>query len=354
MKKLSFILAMVLGTGMAMAQNTATVSTIGDYNTNYVNQLGSDNTAKVTQFGDFNTADVSDNQASTLFSILTDTKGIMQDGKENKGTIDQYNGNGSIDRNNGPIAGLGQKGDKNTATITQKHNSLWMSEFAWTKQEKDGNTSLQNQDKTYAYSHILQQSAIFANPEDAASTVGNTAETQQLGGYNQRANILQIGERNNAYQFQGSNIFAYTLNNLAEATQKGKDNISSQTQNGSSNIAKTSQLSNFNTANLIQNGVASANPPLVGNFATILQETGDYNTVNLTQNGGAQADILQNGDHNTLMGIGLEIMATSLNGSKLELDQLGSNNTLHLQQTNGASATVYQNGLTNTSVVIQN
>jgi len=102
----------------------------------------------------------------------------------------------------------------------------------------------------------------------------------------------------------------------------------------------------LNTANLTQNGNL--------NSVVLLQKTGGFNVVNLTQNGGARADIVQDGANNTLMGIGFDIMATSLNGSILDLDQIGVGNTLQLQQTNGAIATVMQNGLANTSVVIQN
>jgi len=47
-------------------------------------------------------------------------------------------------------------------------------------------------------------------------------------------------------------------------------------------------------------------------------------------------------------------MATSFDGSDLDVEQWGTTNTLNLQQTNGASATVYQNGTSNVSTVIQN
>jgi len=351
MKKLSFILAMVLGTGMAMAQvNTATVTETGNNNTGYVNQLGVSNTAVIDQIGNLNNASTSDNYASSLFGILTDTKGVTQIGNHNDGTIIQHNPYvetpGHLSQA-GPIAGLNQSGNWNSAVISQTHNTAWDQEYAWAKQSGDGNRSTQNQDFTYGFqSHIWQQGRSLAQSGDALTTVRNIAQTDQEGGYAQNASIWQDGVRNNALIFQGNVLFGYTHNNLAETTQKGNDNISTQYQYGSLNTAKTQQLTNSNISNLIQNGD--------GNSAIVLQQTGNGNVSNLTQNGGAQADILQDGAYNTLKGIGLEVMATSLNGSKLDLDQIGAENILSLQQTNGASAKVLQDGLTNTSVVIQN
>lgn len=91
-----------------------------------------------------------------------------------------------------------------------------------------------------------------------------------------------------------------------------------------------------------------------GNNALTNQKDGSYNVVNLTQSDGADANIVQDGSHNTVQGIGAAAMGTSLNGSTLDVNQLGTSNTLHLQQTNGANASVMQNGITNTAVVIQN
>ncbi|MEI6565665.1 MAG: hypothetical protein WCR20_03240 [Verrucomicrobiota bacterium] len=336
MKRLSLVLGIVLVAGMAMAQpNTAVVTDNGSFNASYINQLGGvngNNSATITQIGDLNNAAVGDHAASSLFPVLTGTKGITQSGKGNTGSISQTNlFTGTVSA--GPEAGMGQYGMDNTATITQSHNSAWMQEYAFAKQVGNGNTSLQKQASMFGYSHVSQ--------------VGdeNKAETQQSGGYSQKANILQNGDNNEAYQFQGSTTLSYTQNNVAEASQLGDHNQSWQVQKGSDNFAKTTQETNDNDAYLYQNGNF--------NKATILQKSGNFNVVNLTQDGGAVADILQNGANNTLMGVG-DIMATSLNGSTLNLDQLGNGNTLQLQQTNGGAATVLQNGITNTSVVIQN
>lgn len=339
MKKVSLFLGMVFAASFAMAQpNTATVTDNGSFNSSYINQLGGlngNNQATITQIGDMNNAAVTDHVASSLFSVLTGTKGITQDGTGNKGTISQTNllvPPPPVLA--GPEAGMGQYGKDNTASIIQSHNNQYMQEYAFVKQEGDGNISMQKQASLFGYSHVWQDGD------------GNNANTQQSGGYSQKANILQNGDNNEAYQFQGSATMAYTHDNVAEASQLGDNNQSWQEQKGSSNFAKTTQETNDNDAYLYQNGNL--------NEATILQKTGDFNVVNLTQDGGAEADILQDGAHNTLMGLGADIMGTSLNGSELDLDQLGNGNTLHLQQADGASATVYQNGTSNIATVSQN
>lgn len=339
MKKIiAIIITIIFCSGIVFAQiNNATVTETGANNTAYIDQLGgtlaNPNNATITQVGDKNIADVSDMYASSLFGLLTGTNGIIQQGVGNTGLITQTN-LFSSGVSAGPIAGIGQYNDHNSATINQSGNTAWMQGYVWVKQTGQNNTSLQNQEKvSYAYSHVYQTGNY------------NSAETQQpMDGYNQRTNILQSGDCNTALQYQGS--AGYTHDNLAEVTQSGDQNQSWQYQYGSSNTAKTIQSSDWNFSNLIQNGNL--------NDAMIEQKTGDINTINLTQSDGAQADILQDGNNNIVQGLLADPMATSLNGSTLNVDQVGSFNVLHLQQTNGASATVSQDGITNTAVVIQN
>ena len=346
MKKLSFILALTFAGGFAMAQNTAMVTELGNNNTGYVNQLGASNSATIDQIGNLNNASTSDAYQSTLFGSLTDTKGITQVGDDNSGSIIQHNPYVGTSYA-GPIAGLNQTGNSNTAIISQTHNTAWDQEYAWAKQSGDGNMSTQNQDYTFAFqSHIWQQGSALANPGDLLSTVGNIAETDQEGGYAQNASIWQVGVRNNALTFQGNAAYGYTSSNLAETTQKGNDNVSTQYQYGSSNTAKTQQLTNSNLSNLIQNGN--------GNKATVMQKGGDGNISKLTQSAGAVADIYQEGIDNTLQGItGTNSMAFSLDGSSITLNQTGNLNVLSLDQSAGAIATVTQTGNNNASTVIQ-
>lgn len=348
MKKIIKILfAVLISTTFIVAQNAATVIDNGSFNDAFIKQIGSPNTATITQTGDLNTADQGDIYANTLFGLLTGAKGITQQGVGNIGTIIQTNLNPHHPVVSGPIAGIGQYSNYNKATILQSHSGHWMREYAWVQQQTGYNTSLQKQvSGNYHFSHIYQ----------TGNTL-NTAETQQWGGYNQRATIYQNGYDNDAYQFQGQTSLSYTEKNVAEATQLGNWNKSKQYQYGSDNTAKTVQDGNSNEATAYQ--YTSVNTSNVwqtgtGNIFYSDQRTGDGNTINLTQTNGSDANIYQNGAGNTVMGLGVDIMGRSLNGSTLDVDQINNGNTLHLNQTNGAGATVYQNGLTNTSVVIQN
>lgn len=91
-------------------------------------------------------------------------------------------------------------------------------------------------------------------------------------------------------------------------------------------------VSNYNESNLIK--------LLDGNFARIEQNTSNMNKVNLTQSNGAEAVINQFGAGNVLLGLGSSIMALSLAGRTLDLNQLGDNNVVHLQQTGGSNHAV--------------
>ena len=192
MKNLFILVTILLLTSLVVyAQNTATVTDNGSFNGAFIEQINHPNTATITQTGDLNTADKADHFANTLFGLLTGAKGVTQHGVGNTGTITQTNSfSGTVLA--GPEAGIGQFGNHNTSTITQSHNSAYMQEYAWVQQQTDHNTSTQNQVSGFHFSHIYQ-------------TGGNqnNAETQQWGGYDQRATIYQNGQNNDAYQFQG-------------------------------------------------------------------------------------------------------------------------------------------------------
>jgi len=209
-------------------------------------------------------------------------------------------------------------------------------------------------------------------------TTGNIAEQIQ-GGIKSQATITQLTNNNKAYQTQlnGSYYFngAYASQHDAKITQEGgtdnyalqyqtenvvdpfgnSRNTSEIMQNGTGNRAEVAQLDGLNKGDITQlgnNNQALLIQKGLSNTADVLQKGGDYNIVNLTQSDGAIADIDQVGNHNTLKGIGVS-MATSLNGSNLDLLQSGSYNTLGLDQANGANAIVNQLGSNNTSSVYQ-
>lgn len=333
MKKLLALTVVFLLSISAFAQNVAQVTASGNNNVAFVDQIGGvpvSNHATINQIGNNNVANQSDLYASSLFGLLTGTKGISQNGSGHTGTINQTNLHAGV-VNAGPIAGIGQTNSGNTATITQSGNTAWMQSYAWAKQTGVGNTSTQEQLRvSYQFSHVYQTG-------DA-----NTATTTQDGGYNQKANILQTGDHNIAVQEQG--LAGYTQSNLAEATQSGDYNDAKQDQNGSSNTSRLIQSGDYNHALLIQDGNT--------NLLRVEQKTGAYNKVDLTQSDMSTGDILQDGSFNKVKGIGVD-MASSLEGSFLNVDQVGSNNTLQLYQTNGATSTVSQTGSFNSAVVNQ-
>ncbi len=272
MQKLFAFFAIVLLCGYTFAQNnTSTVTDNGSDNTAFVNQVGDVNTAIVNQTGNSNIADKSDIYPSSLYGTLN-AKGITQNGSSNTGEITQNNAHVGV-VSAGPIAGMGQYGDNNAATITQSGNTAWMQGYVWSEQDGNGNSSTQNQEKvSYAFSHVKQ--------------VGdeNTAETQQqFGGYGQRANILQTGDGNNAYQEQGS-VSGYTETNLAEITQVGNTNTSYQSQVGSHNTSSALINGDLNTTNQTQTGNGNLSTVKVG-FQDVPTYMSDNNNVTVGQTG---------------------------------------------------------------------
>jgi hypothetical protein len=176
----------------------------------------------------------------------------------------------------------------------------------------------------------------------------NTFDIDQTGERNV-SNATQIGNENyiRTYQSDFNKSLVVQGGNLnSTSIQQHEDyNDSKIAQTGNSNVSDVLQESDYNKSNLIQ--------LLNSNFARIEQKTGNMNEVNLTQSDESEAYILQDGAENVVMGIGADIIATSLDGSYLELNQTGNGNVLHLRQT-ASSSKVNQDGLTNTAVIIQN
>lgn len=437
MKKISFILGLVLAASFAMAQNSATISSIGNYqnatidqgtgnsfNIGKITQLGNGNgvgdptIAAIDQNSDNNTAEIKQTGFrlyGTVSQISNNTATIEQIGRwdgasaflwgdNNHATIYQ-NGNqnsayvGTLSDNNGTVlnplnvyqdgnlnnarirSGMASSSNYNLASIIQYGTNI----STITQEMGDLNEAQVYQNGLVNNAVVLQEgtgnnSGYWLN--SGAKTIyqagdNNTATLNQLGDFNEEM-IYQDGYRNTAIvnetgshgygythqKWNGSSdnytevqssgdynrhftVQSYSNNSVIYVTQTGDCNESYVGQYiGNDNYARTTQTSDDNISNLTQNGS--------NNSATILQETGVVNKVYLTQNGGSDADIWQNGDHNTVMGLGIDPMGTSLNGSILDVDQYGSGNTLHLKQTNGASASVFQDGITNISVVIQN
>lgn len=441
MKKGSLLLGMVLVAGIAMAQNTATVTQTGNSEQVTITQSGTDHKADVTQKGgNLNVATVTQNggNGNRLGApVATDpgvnvdapqygvldlslAKGLVQEGNSNTATITQtgnlniiqqfrmyqsvYNsvwqkGNSNtLDMkqvgNNNVIGqapheyqGLNQaQGNGNDAKILQQGNSNKLSYFY---QLNDGNKA---DIKQIGNSNLIESAtqAKLANisPTDNSLIIlqdgtSNTAALNELGDHiigdiyqkgasniarmqlthsNAYGDIDQKGNSNKADVFV--NMSYIGDNNRGVVYQEGDLNTASanigqrvSSLSSSNNTMEISQVGNSNKASILAEGNNhKAYAEQVGNSNKLVVEQagGNGNIARLKQSAGAHANILQSGSANTLKGLDSEEWASSLLGSKLDLDQIGTGNTLNLQQTNGGTATVMQNGSSNVATVSQN
>lgn len=366
MKKVSLFLGMVLAASFAMAQNVANTTQNGDENSANVLQTGTANLLNSSQTGDDNNATI--NQTSTgtpKNEVLIEQGGGIYEanpGDDNKITITQ-NGLGNYAKSR-------EYKNDNKSTITQIGDGQFAKQWIWASE----NTAIQSQTGGNG-----NWSEIAINGIDGL----NSAIINQVGGQNSgsigqgwsgrnhgsnQATISQVGDRNkvsladyttfsprlNGYteDLNGLGIQQYGSRNNGSVSQGSigtsvYDNKAALYQFGDDNKGSITQSTDWNTANLVQQGN--------NNQASLTQESGDLNVINLKQDGiGGEATILQHGSGNMVKGIGLDEMATSFDGSMLDVEQWGTTNTLNLQQADGASATVYQNGTSNVATISQN
>src|ERR1035437_5087737 len=304
MKKISVVfLAMVLATGMAMAQNSAVVSTTGSFNDATINQGLTNNTADILQVQNGN---------SGYHAKAT----INQVAGDNWGKINQYNTRNyaTVAENKNDRGQIYQDGSVNSSKIAFEYG-------------KGANVGYVEQIGTYNGGYIY---TTFNNNGTVADPLS----------------IVQHGNTNNAVIEAGWNAPASTYD-LASIIQLGDNNISKIRQEGGDrNIARVSQTGNLDVANLTQTGGYLE--------AYITQYNGDKNVVNLTQTGGI-AHITQGGDANLVEGLKTGLVQDPLAtfaGNTLDVMQLGTNNTLDLKSASfGAVVNVYQNGASNWSQV---
>lgn len=399
MKTFSLFFAIIFSVTFAAAQNTAEVTQNGNGHTSTNEQNGSGNAITVVQSAETNT-----NPAGYV-SV------IAQDGSENTADVEQGGSNQDYPQGSkgGAMIDVSQTGIRNSAIVDQNGSTGGLAKVTQNGVNQVAevwNAYGKAQAIVYQDAQAKNEAYLYQNRGVAHGLIRQTAGGGNLALVNQyradNAELIQEGSNNVAYvkQSQSSsnadiptgNIYQYGSNNgvgtfvpgvmmgnngggqtayidgatvfiRQSATSGGLANIYQGGDAGGklldvfynsagidqdlseNSTATITQLSDYNVANLTQEGSL--------NLSNILQKTGDYNTVNLTQDGGAEADIVQDGDHNTLMGLDTDPMAISLDGSTLDLDQMGTGNTLHLQQANGAKATVYQNGSSNSTVVVQ-
>lgn len=383
MKKVSLFLGIVLAASFAMAQNTSDTKQIGDGNQISVEQTGTGNLVGRVATGPTGGAAVTyssqtgDNNQATVTQEGTSNTAFFEQGVSYKTSTLPYGGALTGDGN---IITIDQSGIKNLAW----GYSLGNENHVIVTQAGDGTVDAINQAGHWLWgngNHATQsQTGGIGNyAYSAANSSGNTSNITQIGGTNQgttsqgwigyagmdgnTATIYQKGESNivslpsifvlSGYtsDLYGKGIQQYGAGNEGTVNQgtelqAANSNNAAIWQFGDDNTGTINQYSSFNTAYLIQLGAS--------NDASITQEDGTGNVVNLKQTDDAEATILQHGTGNVVKGIGLDEMATSFDGSFLDVEQWGTTNTLNLQQADGASATVYQNGTSNVATVIQN
>ena len=343
-------------------------------------QEGNSNKAEITQTGNLNIIQ----QFRPLKSIYNS---VYQKGNSNDIKMEQIGNNNVIGQAPFEYNGLDQtQGNGNKAGILQQGNSNKLTYFY---QLNDGNTAdikqignsntiesatQKKQDNVSPTANdlkILQtgNSNIAALNEQGDHITGdinqfgnsNTAR-MQLTHSNAWGDIDQIGNSNKADVFV--NMSYIGDNNRGVVYQSGDFNTASanigqrvNTLSSSGNIMDISQIGNSNNASILAEGnnhTAYVQQAGNSNKAVVEQSGGNNNVAKLKQSNGADANILQSGSTNTLKGLDVDEWASSLLGSKLDLDQIGTGNTLNLQQTNGATATVMQNGASNIATVSQN
>jgi len=366
MKKVSLLLGIVLATSFAMAQNVANTTQNGDHNGVEVSQQGTANLLNGTQTGDDNTAQI--NQTSTgtpKNEVLIEQGGGIYEANPGNDNIISATQNG---KNN--YAKSREYKNNNTSSITQIGDDQYAKQWIWAS----GNTAIQSQTAGIGNTSEIAINGIVGGNHATINQVGNLNDGSIGQGWtgwnhgNNTAIISQVGDRNTVSladyttfnprldgyteDLNGLGIQQYGSNNEGSVSQGAigsmvTDNNAALYQFGDDNKGLITQATDWNTANLIQLGIS--------NSAEITQESGNSNIVNLKQDGtDGEATILQHGTGNKVKGIGIDVMATSFDGSDLNVQQFGTTNILNLQQADGASATVYQNGTSNVATVSQN
>lgn len=314
---------------------------------NSVYQKGSSNKLDMQQIGDKNVI----GQATFEYNGLDQTQGngndakILQQGNLNKLSVFYQTSDG----NTADIKQIGNSNIIESATQKRQANVSPTDNSLIILQEGSSNIAALNEQGDHITGDIYQNGA------------SNTAR-MQLTHSNAFGDIDQIGNSNKADVFV--NMSYIGDNNRGVVYQKGDLNTASanigqrvNTLSSSGNTMEISQIGNSNKASILAEGnnhIAYAEQAGNSNKLVVEQAGGNGNIAHLKQSDGADANILQSGSTNTLKGLDADVWATSLLGSKLDLDQIGTGNTLNLQQTNAGSATVMQNGATNVATVSQN
>lgn len=268
MKKLSFILAMVLfSLGVSFGQsNIANVTESGIKQDAKITQTGILNKSYVDQSNEKNSVLVTQINNDADFNTLLNAN---QSGKRNEGTVYQnsYAGTGTVAAAIGTLeARLTQSGNDNDALqyqgpsnykqgkafaeIIQGGNDNFASQHqlnygneARINQIGSGNTAMQSQD-----AWLLPDLEASFNIASITQPGNDNTAKQQQDGHANLATAYQSGNGNLSTQTQKD----FSWKSIADVIQYGSDNEATQTQLGNTNLAKIRQESNRNEATQTQ------------------------------------------------------------------------------------------------------
>jgi len=285
MKKLSFIIVMVLATGFAMAQKTTWLTQAGygnsatitqdasvslDANKIYATQNGSWNTLTTGQLGKDNYIELS------------------QGGDNNSAKMVQTTLLSATDQNS---ALINQGGISDKADLTQKGSTATL--FGITSLDLSNNKSVATQSGTYG-SFILNQGGPTTGLSTAIKPVNNSYLTQS--GYGNTADLNQLGKTNYSEISQTATGNWNTADLLQEnPILDGSTDISNSWQYGSNSTVNILQNE---TSLLLGNSEQTANSYQSGlsNTTKIEQISHDVQKVSATEEG--TYDILTVNQHN--------------------------------------------------------
>lgn len=340
MKKLSFILAMVLGTGMVMAQNTAVVTQYGG-NIGQILQTGMENDATILQGTSLIPVSNNLNQPTGW----KQGSYIEQIGDENNANVTvRTSGNGTSIYQEGNENDASQEvGSFNHATTDLTIMGLDIEQFG------DNNAATQRTFKSFGSTGIKPMIIL----QDGNY---NIADQVSVGGNGQTQRIKQVGDNNNNPVQSGNtlNLSPTTLADPRELnfqftsqsgsvtpplTQYSNQMFGTAIMNVEGNNNNTYQFQEYSVWSLSGDNDVALN--LVGDGNDVVQgQLGEYNFSDIVLDGdGNVISTSQLGDHNT---INIDLLAGS------------NNNVVGVEQTgDGHDATVLQSGIANFAKVIQ-
>ncbi|HPG40732.1 MAG TPA: hypothetical protein PLP19_16820 [bacterium] len=316
MKKFIILIICLSFVGFSYAANTNTNNQNGNNNTTNVTQVGS-NVTTTNQTGDngqitvqqdgANTATVDQVETASNTPVGQQIANVKQTGTGNVADVDQTEtGGGGHSTNRATIE---QDGTTNTAiqsTYAPGYNS---GQTVNAYQQGAGNLSTQTISAGYTNSFEVDQigddntatQTMSANHSHGyIYTVGDrNAATQNITGsnhgYSGGINIDQFGDDNTAGQtFSGSGL---GHNQKGDILQDGNLNNASQISAGADNIANTYQLGDMNLATTTMTGNSDfADVDQIGNqnIATV-DQVGNSHNASVQQYGRNYADVDQNG-----------------------------------------------------------